>query len=174
MAIKIQLFFLLCLLSSCAGYVKGDLQEDQIDQELTFKVKKEGSQKEADFTIDCNGKIYPLKMEYDLQESSWSTEVMSTLSVLTLGIIPLYSSNDLNLKISLYKDQEIFALEAIDSRAHFYYGIIPLLLTKTKDNMNCNEGEGTKGCLYRVAQTRSVQRLHRILRENGKLNELCN
>ncbi len=177
MKIKILIPFFCCLISSCVGYVKGDLREDQLDQDLTYEFKQKAyvdSVKDAEFEISCNGKTFPVKFEYDIQESSWSTTVMSNLSILTLGLIPLYSTNDLNLKISIYKDSNLFVEENIDSRAHFYYGIIPLWLSSPKGGMNCNEGEGISGCLYRVAQSCSAKRLHRILRENGKLKQLCN
>lgn len=181
--LKAQLLLLICILSSCIGYskgeIKGELRNRYLDRksDLSFKFEEIGDarrRKDAQFVLTCNGNTYPVELKYSIQESSPSSIIIPNLSILTLGLVPLYSTNNVNFEIIVRNHGEILVDEKVDSRAHFYYGFIPLwFFDSTKDDMRCHDGETKTSCLYRVAQTLAPQRLHRVLRENGQLGKIC-
>lgn len=179
--LKMAMILSTVLFSGCAGYINGDLDESNLDKEINFVISQReyydntaDRYKEADFR--CGNKHYKVLYTFEIQEDSLSTNIMTYATGLTLGLLPLYSTHNVDFSMSVYYQDRLLVTEQVDARAHFVFGWLPVWWHERKpstNQMKCSEGEGISGCLYRAAYERSLFRLHRILREKGLISELC-
>jgi hypothetical protein len=131
---------LLLTIQGCTSYIKGDLasknlsdhtlplqiahlEEKNIGQKsFLFSMKKEL----AESLSSSAGKIIPpeeytLVVDYDVSPSL-SDAVMPWVTMVTLGVIPLYSTGNVDTKVQMIRGKSLVYKAEIDSRTHTFYG----------------------------------------------------
>jgi len=129
---------------SCATYIKGDLESKNIaDVGIAARLSDlEGNKK--------TGKAYVGNTTYDLDLTYHTGGVGNAaapyLTMFTLGLIPLYSTNNGDIDVIVRKNGETVLSERLDSRFHTTYGWLAIARAEdsnSSDLMNWNEPSST-------------------------------
>ena len=142
------------------------LQETNVD---SFSVSSPEEKKLLASLRDPSGKVIP-KEKYtliiDYKISSFGEKIISTISTLTLGIIPLYSTSDADANIKILRGDTCVYKTKIDSRIHTYYGFwFFFLKTDSPDMLNWNESQNLNYFKYEAIRDRIEKRISKLMED---------
>jgi hypothetical protein len=133
--------------SSCATYLKGDLESKKIAKEgvrINFS-KQQGTKKYG--TMNTKNSRYDVEVDY---RTGGIGETPATyLTLFTLGLIPSYSTNNGDIDYVIRRGGRIVDSGRLDNRFHTFYGWFAILQADgdnnpSEDLMNYHEGDSIR------------------------------
>ena len=143
--------------SSCATYIKGDLESKKIAKEgvkINF-LEQNGSTKYGTAKI----KTSQYHVEANYRTGGIGETPATYLTQFTLGLIPSYSTNNADIDYVVRRGGRIVKSGRLDSRFHTFYGWLAIL-NADKDNnssedlMNYHEGASMRDQMEKTLDDR--------------------
>jgi hypothetical protein len=159
------IFLISC--SSCATYLRGDLESQKIAKEgvkINFS-KQNGSKKYG--TLNTKNSQYDVEVDY---RTGGIGETPSTyLTLFTLGLIPSYSTNNGDIDYVIRRGGRVVDSGYLDSRFHTFYGWFAILQTDgdnnpSEDLMNYHEGDSIRNQMEKTLDDRFSRYLAKQLK----------
>jgi len=162
---KLALLALVFLLSSCATYIKGDLATSRIatldDVGARFE---QVATKARRGEILISGELYTIDYTYDI--SGIGNKIAPFITACTLGIVPLYSTNNADVELVVKRQGVVVLKETLDSRFHTTYGWLAINAAEknaSEDLMDWHEGDSMEGHMIKTLDERVVRYIRRKL-----------
>lgn len=152
-----KLLFLIFAIScsSCATYLRGDLESKKIAKEgvrINFS-NQDGGKKHG--IANVNNSRYDVEVAY---RTGGIGETPSTyLTLFTLGLIPSYSTNNGDIEYVIRRSGRIMESGRLDSRFHTFYGWLAILNADnnpSEDLMNYHEGASIRDQMEKTLDDR--------------------
>jgi len=181
-------------LQGCATHINGDLATEHLSSTpLPIQIvnlveknvgtgsvyfHKSGYEDLLSSLKSADGKIIPAE-EYtlvvDYNVSSLSDGLMPWVTMLTLGIIPLYSSSNADAYIQIFRGNSVVYETKIDSRTHTVYGwwlVSRAEKERSPDMINWHEGAGIDYFKYEAIRNRIEGRLSKLMENESVYNQI--
>ncbi len=161
----ILIFAISC--SSCATYLRGDLESKKIAKEgvkIDFS-ELNGAKKYG--TANINNSQYNVEVVY--RTGGFGETPATYLTMFTLGIIPSYSTRNADIDYTIRRGGRIVKSGHLDSRFHTFYGWLAILIADgdnnpSEDLMNYHEGDSTRNQMEKTLDDRFSRYLAKQLK----------
>lgn len=150
---------LLVLLSGCAGFVGGDLEDVRIERSVPYCGKARAQ--------------YELSVQTDAEHDYADQNIAGYISMLTLGIIPTYWLSFESSHVEIISSGNVVYQRKDKIRIHKFYGILwPFILDADSMNaLRADEGAGLR--IPEGIKSRAIGKTLNELPENIDINNLC-
>lgn len=144
----------LLALSSCSGYISGDLKTEESSN--TIRVSDTTTEKEYSIHFATNARPYSEYRGFKKSLSGW-----------TFGIIPTYTKHTIWSQAMIVKDRDTLWNKRYRSKLYQYHGILwqfllPVLPLHEKGMLASNEGSGVM-----IISEVTDRTVNRAIRESG-------
>jgi len=164
---NLLILILVASCSSCATYLRGDLESKKIAKEgvkISFW-KQNGSKKYG--TVNTKNCQYDVEVDY--KTGGIGGAPATYLTLFTLGLIPLYSTNNGDIDYVISHGSKIVDSGRLDSRFHTFYGWFAISLVDGENNpsenlMNYNEGSSIRNQMKKTLDDRFSRYLAKQLK----------
>ena len=177
------------LVQGCATYIKGDLSERNITRgEFDFHVsdiKETGLHRYNERNMSTERFLervhltthtsastdtpIQVHLDYRISDSYWGSGCMPALTMLTLGLIPFYSTGDADVHVELFRGGSLVYRTKVDSRAHTFSGLLPLWIAERRsspDALQGAESSPTSDVIQKEVRARIFFRIARLLEDD--------
>jgi hypothetical protein len=151
-------------LPSCSTYLKGDLADKHLAPSSANLKRSSSEGKKRESVLHKNGKSYNVTATYNVWGLGGTPGVY--VSMLSLGLIPFYSTNNGDVDFSVTQGGKKILSERLNSRFHTIYGWLAILSADGSDNkdlMNFNEGYSMQEQMINELDERLARYLNRKL-----------